>query len=100
MYTYAQRILGLYNEVDNQVRTLTGEVTGPLAVGASTSIAEYLIPSLLGEFQAKHLDVQLRLNVANTVGIIHMVENSEIDIGIVEGPIGRQKPRGESLLAR
>src|SRR5690606_24620500 len=26
-------------------------------------------------------------HIANTVGIIHMVENNDIDIGIVEGPV-------------
>ncbi len=87
VYEYAQRIIELYSEMDNDVRRLTGEVTGPLVVGASTTIAEYVIPSLLGEFQNQHSDVRLRLNVANTIGIIHMVENNEIDIGVVEGPV-------------
>lgn len=87
VYDYAQRIIELYSEMDNDVRRLTGEVTGPLIVGASTTIAEYVIPSLLGKFQTQHSDVRLRLNVANTIGIIHMVENNEIDIGVVEGPV-------------
>lgn len=90
VYEYAQRILETYTEMDNEVRKLTGEVVGPLVVGASTTIAEYVLPSLLGEFQRQHPGVTLRLNVANTGGIIQMVESNEIDVGVVEGPINNK----------
>ena len=36
--SYADRIIALSNEMDNDVRTLTGDVQGPLVVGASTTI--------------------------------------------------------------
>ncbi len=87
VFGYAERIIALYNEMDNQVRTLTGDVIGILVVGASTTIAEYRLPSLLGEFQSQFQDVKLRLKVSNTVGVVHMVENNEIDVGIVEAPV-------------
>lgn len=87
VFSYAERIIGLYGEMDNQIRKLTGDVIGVLVVGASTTIAEYRLPTLLGEFQQKFPDVKLRLKVSNTVGIVHMVENNEIDVGIVEAPV-------------
>ena len=73
--------------MDNAVRTMTGEVTGPLVIGASTTIGDYVIPEILGEYQARFPEVTIRLNVSNTQGIINMVENNDIDIGIVEGPV-------------
>ncbi len=87
---YTDQIIDLYREMDNEVRKLTGDVQGPLVVGASTTIGEYVIPELLGEFQASFPHVKLQLNVANTTGIIHMVENNDIDVGIVEGPINNK----------
>jgi DNA-binding transcriptional LysR family regulator len=87
VFGYAERIIGLYTEMDNQVRKLTGDVIGVLVIGASTTIAEYRIPTVLGEFQKNFPDVTLRLKVSNTVGIVHMVENNEIDVGIVEAPV-------------
>lgn len=90
VFGYAERIIGLYNEMDNQIRKLTGDVIGMLVIGASTTIAEYRIPTLLGEFQLKFPDVKLRLKVSNTVGIVHMVENNEIDVGIVEAPVNNK----------
>ena len=76
--------------MDNEVRKLTGDVLGPLVLGASTTIGEYVIPSILGEYQVKFPDVTVRLHVANTEGVLHMVENNEIDIGIVEGPVNNK----------
>jgi DNA-binding transcriptional LysR family regulator len=87
VYRYAERIISLYNEMENEVRKLTGDVMGLLLIGASTTIAEYVLPSLLGEFQALFPQVKLRLNVSNSVGVVHMVENNEVDVGIVESPV-------------
>jgi len=87
---YADQIISLYTEMDNEVRKLTGDVLGPLVLGASTTIGEYVIPSILGEYQANFPDVAVRLHVANTEGVLHMVEGNEIDIGIVEGRVGNK----------
>ncbi len=87
---YADRIIGMYKEMDNEVRTLTGDIQGPLLIGASTTIGEYFIPGVVGSYQKNFPDVKIRLHIANTNGIIHMVENNEIDIGIVEGPVNNK----------
>jgi len=90
VFTYADRIISLYNEMENEVRRLTGDVMGLLLIGASTTIAEYVLPGLLGEFQRNFPQVKLRVNVSNSVGVVHMVENNEIDIGIVESAVGNK----------
>jgi DNA-binding transcriptional LysR family regulator len=90
VYGYAERIITLNNEMDNEVRRLTGDVIGLLVIGASTTIAEYVLPGLLGEFQSRFPQVKLRLNVSNSVGVVHLVENNEADIGIVESPVANK----------
>ncbi len=87
---YADQIIVLNHEMENEVRTLTGDIQGPLLIGASTTIAEYLIPDTIGSFKAKYPDVRIRLYVNNTNGIIQFVESNEIDIGIVEGPVSNK----------
>ena len=81
----------------NEVRTITGDIQGPLIVGASTTIGEYFIPEMVGAYQSNFPDVKVRLNVANTNGIIHMVENNQIDIGIVEGPVNNKNLITDSI---
>lgn len=87
VYESAERIFEIYSEMDNSVRELTGDISGVLILGASTTIAEYMLPVLLGDFKAKHPDVNVRLRVANTDGIVSQVENNEIDLGVVEAPV-------------
>jgi len=90
VYEYAERIFQLYNEMENSVRELTGEISGVLILGASTTIAEYMLPSLLGDFKAKYPDVNIRLKVSNTDGIVSMVEHNVIDLGVVEAPVNNK----------
>ena len=87
VYECGERIFEIYSEMDNSVRQLTGDVSGVLILGASTTIAEYMLPVLLGDFKAEHPDVTVRLKVANTDGIVSQVENNAIDLGVVEAPV-------------
>jgi DNA-binding transcriptional LysR family regulator len=87
VFDYAEKIIALYGEMDSRVRELTGDVSGILIIGASTTIAEYVLPGLLGEFQTRYKDVKVRLSVSNSLGIVHMVENNSVDVGIVESPV-------------
>ncbi len=90
VYGYAERIFQLYNEMDNSVRQITGEISGVLVLGASTTVAEYMLPNLLGDFREHYPDVTIRLKVANTDGIVSQVENNTIDLGVVEAPVANK----------
>lgn len=90
VYDYAERILDLYEEMNSEVRNLTGEVSGDLILGASTTIAEYMLPYLLGAFKRQFPEVNIRLQVGNTDTIVSMVENNMIDLGLVEAPVANK----------
>jgi DNA-binding transcriptional LysR family regulator len=87
VYEFADRIFDLYAEMEEAVRNMTGEIRGVLIIGASTTIAEYMLPSLLGDFKKKYPDVNVHLKVSNSEGIVSMVENNDIDLGVVESPV-------------
>lgn len=87
---FAERIFDLYEEMENRVRDLTGEISGALTIGASTTIAEYMLPALLGEFKNRYPDINLRLKVSNSEGIVSMVEQNVIDLGVVESPVNNK----------
>ena len=90
VYQYSDKIFELYGEMENAVREMTGEISGSLNIGASTTIAEYMLPALLGDFRAKYPDVSIHLKVSNTDGIVSMVENNTIDLGVVEAPVSNK----------
>jgi len=87
---FADRIFDLYTEMENSVRDLTGELSGALTIGASTTIAEYMLPTLLGKFKAEYPDINIRLKVSNTDGIVGMVEHNVIDLGVVEAEVANK----------
>ena len=90
VFEYAEKIFEQYSEMENAIREMTDDISGSLTIGASTTISEYMLPSLLGEFNAKNPDVRLRLRVSNTEGIVSMVENNVIDLGVVEGLVNNK----------
>ena len=87
VYEYAEEIFERYADMENAVKQLTGDVSGTLVIGASTTIAEYMLPSLLGDFKSKYPDIKLSLQVGNTEHIVSMVEDNVIDLGVVEAPV-------------
>ena len=87
---YSTRILSLYDDMHESVKTLTGDRTGLVTIGASTTIAEYMLPGLLGDFRDSFPEVQIRLRVANTDAVVAMVADNSIDLGVVEGEVDNQ----------
>ena len=90
VFGYADRIFDLYADMENSVREMTGEIRGALTIGASTTIAEYMLPALLGDFGSRYPEVTIHLRVSNSDGIVSMVENNSIDLGVVEAPVGNK----------
>jgi DNA-binding transcriptional LysR family regulator len=90
VFEHADRIFRLYDEMEGSVRELTGDISGVLMLGASMTVAEYMLPALLGGFKRQYPEVRIRLKVANTDGIVSMVEDNEIDLGVVEAPVANK----------
>ena len=84
VFDYAERILGLSSELDARMRDLTGQMSGPLLIGASMTIAEYLLPPVLGEFNARYPQVLPRLLVANSETVQNQVVEHSLDLGFIE----------------
>lgn len=81
---YAEKILTLSEELETRVGELTGAISGPLLLGASTTIAEFYLPRILGEFKAAHPHVQAHMTVANSETIETRVAEHSLDIGLIE----------------
>lgn len=86
-YEYAKKILELYKKMENDVYGLVHKVKGLLSIGASQTVATYLLPQIFYSFSQKYPEVQLDLSVSNTEKIINNLYEGRIDIGIVEGNI-------------
>jgi DNA-binding transcriptional LysR family regulator len=83
---YAERILNLTAELETRMGEMTGQVSGILMLGASTTIAEYMLPRKLGDFKVRYPQVQARLTVANSDTIENKVADHTLDVGLIEAP--------------
>ena len=84
--SYAEKILALSDEMETRLDEMSGEMRGTLLVGASTTIAEFMLPRILGEFNALYPQVRARLSVANSENIESRVAEHALDVGLIEAP--------------
>jgi DNA-binding transcriptional LysR family regulator len=82
---YAERILALSGELNARMKEASGHEVGPLLIGASTTIAEFLLPKIVGEFKCSHPGVVPQLSVANSEAVQVRVAERSLDIGFIEG---------------
>ena len=68
--------------------TASGEAGAPslLRVGASTTIGNYLLPTLIAAWQRARPDAPVDVEIANTGKVAAAVARMEVDIGLIEGP--------------
>jgi DNA-binding transcriptional LysR family regulator len=82
---YAERILGLSAELDARLKEIGDQESGPLLIGASTTIAEFLLPKILGAFKSRFPGVVPQLIVANSEAVQARVAERTLDLGFIEG---------------
>lgn len=83
-YQFSERIFELYDEMVNSVKDVTGNVTGTLRIGAGAAAAQYLLMPVISEFQKRFPSVYIQLSVRAASRVVSMVENSDVDVGIIE----------------
>jgi LysR family transcriptional regulator, transcriptional activator of the cysJI operon len=95
---HASAIAEQVTQAQDELAALTGDHAGELKIGASTSIAQYVLPRLLGQFQRQFPRVRVSVASGNTEVVVqHMVSN-KIEIGLIEGPALRRDVRTEPFL--
>jgi len=61
------------------------QIKGDLRLGASTTVALYIVPPVLSGFRKKYPDVKISLFNRNSESVLMALKSKEIDLGIVEG---------------
>lgn len=82
---HSQDILAAYQKLDYEMHLLHNESRGELRLGASTTIAQYVVPALLARFTDKFPYVTVSLLSGNSREVEEALHNHRIDLGLVEG---------------
>jgi DNA-binding transcriptional LysR family regulator len=81
---YAERILGMSAEMEDEVAGLTQDPNGVVTIGVSPTIATYWLPALLEGFKHFYPKVVPRVFGGNSEWVETRVAAKELDLGLVE----------------
>lgn len=93
LYARATELFGVERAAEQEVRELRGLERGLLRVAASTTIATYLLPPVLGRFHLAHPRIRIRVTSANTRTVLRMLVRFQVDVALVEGPVAHERVR-------
>ncbi|KQC02744.1 LysR family transcriptional regulator [Pedobacter sp. Hv1] len=85
LMSYVEQIVGIYRELEFDMNLLVKQNKGIMHIGASTTVAQYVIPAVLARFHQKFKDIQIQLKMGNTEDIEQALLQKEIEFGIIEG---------------
>ncbi len=87
----ARDVIGSLRSAEEAAAALSGLEHGRLHVGASTTIATYVLPAFIGRFLEDHPAVDVRLDTAHTRDVIEMLLDYHLDIALTEAPVAHEK---------
>ncbi|MFE8070454.1 LysR family transcriptional regulator [Marinobacteraceae bacterium S3BR75-40.1] len=88
---YARQIAHTEAAAERALRELADLQTGSLAIGASMTIGNYLMPRLLARFQRQFPGVDITLEIANTEDIQQRLLADSLDLGFTEGFVDQDR---------
>lgn len=98
LLSYANKIATLVVEAEQQLGADDGRVSGELSLGVSTTIAQYVLPRLLGAFLAEYPRIQFSLHSGNTSQIVQLLLDRKVSVGLIEGPARDRGVRTEPFM--
>lgn len=87
LHRYIIDILQLIEQSEHHIEAMISEVKGHLSLGASHTIAENVIPKIMGMFNHDYPEVEIQLEVSNTQHIVDHILENKLDVGLIEGPV-------------
>jgi DNA-binding transcriptional LysR family regulator len=82
---YAGKIFQTYTDLETELAQLSNLESGTLHIGASTTVAQTILPRILALFKKTYPAVAFTFIQGNTDMITQMVLAEKVDIAIVEG---------------
>ncbi|MCH1958579.1 LysR family transcriptional regulator [Romboutsia hominis] len=89
-YEYTRRILNIYEEGINVVRSSKSN-KGKLVIGASTTIGTYIMPYIIHKFNKKEKDIEISMIIDNKHNIEELILNNKVDIAFIEGTVNSKE---------
>jgi DNA-binding transcriptional LysR family regulator len=99
LYKYAKEINSLYSAAEKEIGAFTGLTKGVISIGASSTLGSYVLPSVVADFRRSFPKVGVHLHIGNTRNVVEYLNAANVDVGLVEGEVNKQKLVIEKLFA-
>ncbi len=83
LYSYSSRILGLLDELDEELKAYRGSQKGTLSLVADTTAGVYVVPAFLRLFRETHPGVKICLEVKNRTLATSMILENTVELAII-----------------
>jgi DNA-binding transcriptional LysR family regulator len=98
LHTYAEQIVRLAREAERAVSEVGSGAAGRLAVGASSTLATYVLPAILRRFRESYPRVEISVHTGVSSQVVEMVVANEADLGLVTADV-RERVLTSAVLA-
>ena len=82
----AMEILQMVNDTVRELQNLGIDAQGTIRIGTVASAATHLLPERIVIFRRDHPNVDFQIFEGNTTTVTEMMENSQVDLGIIREP--------------
>jgi DNA-binding transcriptional LysR family regulator len=95
---HAEQLFEIYRNIEFELAAINENTKGTIRLGASTTVAQYVLPKYLALFKQKFPDIKIALTVNNTEYIENALIAGKIDFGIIEGQSKRPQLKYTTFL--
>lgn len=88
---HAQVILFNVRQLQENILTQKGSLTGSLSLAIIPTVAPYILPGLIATFRKEYPNISLKINEMRTESIIRRLHTAEIDMAILSTPLNDPK---------
>ncbi len=85
LYKRTEEVFRIYRDISFELSELSQSNKGKIRIGASTTIAQYVLPPILAAFHKRFPEIKMSLLINNTEHIEEALLKKEVDMGIIEG---------------
>lgn len=84
VYNAFRGIAQQYRDLDFEIGRLSSSISGEFKIGASSTISQYVIPSIIASFHKRYPKIQIYLINGNSFDMEKLLLDHQIDLALVE----------------
>ena len=83
---HTEELLNQFKEIETLFQGLNSMSRGRLDIATSAVVGTYMLPKILGSYNAAYPDIEMELKAGNTHQVTNLVLEGQVDFGFAAGP--------------